>query len=61
MAHLLDSDIVIDHLVDDPTAVRLVELLAPSGLAMSAVSYMEAYQVSIATLILPAETSHSRP
>jgi tRNA(fMet)-specific endonuclease VapC len=44
MAYLLDSDIVIDHLVDDPEAVRLVARLAPSGLSMSAVSYMEAFQ-----------------
>ena len=44
MPYLLDSDIVIDHLVDDPEAVRLVARLAPSGLSMSAVSYMEAAQ-----------------
>ena len=44
MAYLLDSDIVIDHLANDPDAMRLVRRLVPYGLSMSAVSYMEAYQ-----------------
>lgn len=44
MAYLLDSDIVIDHLTNNPDVVRVVDRLAPLGLTMSAVSYMEAYQ-----------------
>ena len=44
MAYLLDSDLVIDHLTNDPDAVRLVDHLAPLSLAMSVVSSMEAYQ-----------------
>ncbi len=44
MAYLLDSDLVIDHLANDPGVVRVMSRLAPSGLAMSAVSYKEAYQ-----------------
>ena len=44
MPHLLDSDLVIDHVANDPDAVRLVDQLAPGQLAMSVVSYMEAFQ-----------------
>lgn len=44
MANLLDSDVVIDLLASEPNIVALVRSLAPAGLAMSAVTYMEAYQ-----------------
>lgn len=44
MAYLLDTDLVIDHLGADPDAVHLVGRVSSRGLAMSAVSYMEAYQ-----------------
>jgi tRNA(fMet)-specific endonuclease VapC len=44
VAYLLDSDVVIDHLADEPDVVRLVDDLASAGLFMSAVSYMEASQ-----------------
>ena len=44
MPYLLDSDWVIDHLSNLRQAVQLVDRLAPAGLAMSVVSYMEAYQ-----------------
>jgi len=44
MPYLLDSDIVIDHLENVPDAVQLVSRLAPSGITMSIITYMEAYQ-----------------
>ena len=44
MAHLLDSDWVIDLLGSEPAALILLDRLSPDGLRMSVVSYMEAYQ-----------------
>jgi predicted nucleic acid-binding protein len=43
---LLDSNLVIPYLADDPTTVLLVERLAPQGVAISIISckYMEIYQ-----------------
>jgi predicted nucleic acid-binding protein len=44
MPYLIDSDWVIDHLDDRPTARALLERLAPEGIAISIVTYLEAYQ-----------------
>ena len=44
MPFLIDSDWVIDHLANVPQAVRLLERLASDRIAISIVSYMEAYQ-----------------
>ena len=44
MAYLIDTDILIDHLVELPAATAHIEQLAPAGLAISIVTYMEAYQ-----------------
>lgn len=44
MAYLIDSDWVIDHLANVPEATHLLERLAPQGIALSIVTYMEAYQ-----------------
>ncbi len=44
MRHLIDTDWLIDHLAADPVAMGLLERLAPQGLAVSIISYMEAYQ-----------------
>jgi tRNA(fMet)-specific endonuclease VapC len=44
VAYLLDSDWLIDRLADRPQAVQLVRQLAPAGIAVSVISYMEAYQ-----------------
>jgi predicted nucleic acid-binding protein len=44
MAYLVDSDWLIDYLAGEPPAVRLLERLADSGLAISIITYMEAYQ-----------------
>lgn len=44
MAYLIDSDVVIDHLADDPAALWLLDRLAPDGLTISMITYMEVYQ-----------------
>lgn len=44
MTYLIDSDIVIDHLADEPAAVNLLRHLAQAGIAISVVTYMEVYQ-----------------
>ena len=44
MAYLLDSDWLILRLADRPSAVRLVRQLAPVGLAVSVITYMEVFQ-----------------
>ncbi len=44
MPYLIDSDWVIDHLVGDPKATRLLEDLTGEGISISIVTYMEAFQ-----------------
>lgn len=44
MAYLIDSDVVIDHLAEDPAARDLLDRLAPDGLAISTITYLEVYQ-----------------
>src|SRR5713101_1040119 len=44
MPYLIDSDVVIDHLADVPAATTLLEHLAADGIAVSIITYMEAYQ-----------------
>jgi tRNA(fMet)-specific endonuclease VapC len=44
MPYLIDSDIVIDHLANVKEANQLLEQLAPEGIAISIITYMEAYQ-----------------
>ena len=44
MAYLIDSDWVIDHLSNIPTAVDLPTRLAREGIAISIITYMETYQ-----------------
>ena len=44
MPYLVDSDWVIDHLADVPEATELLERLIEEGIAISVVTYMEAYQ-----------------
>jgi tRNA(fMet)-specific endonuclease VapC len=44
MPYLIDSDIVIDHLADVTTTTQLLEQLAEEGIAVSIITYMEAYQ-----------------
>ena len=44
MPYLIDSDWVIDFLAQESEALRLIEQLAPEGIAISIVTYMEVYQ-----------------
>ena len=44
MPYLVDSNIVIDHLLAVPIASALLEQLALDGIAISIVTYMEAFQ-----------------
>jgi tRNA(fMet)-specific endonuclease VapC len=44
MPYLVDSNIVIDNLLDVPTISALLEQLALEGIAISIVTYMEAFQ-----------------
>jgi tRNA(fMet)-specific endonuclease VapC len=44
MPYLIDSDVIIDHLADVPTATKLLDQLASEGIAVSIITYMEAYQ-----------------
>jgi tRNA(fMet)-specific endonuclease VapC len=44
MAYLVDSDVVIDFLADDPQTIALFNTLSPIGISVSIISYMETYQ-----------------
>ena len=44
MPYLVDSDWLIDYLEGAPVARRLLRVLAESGIAISIITYMEAYQ-----------------
>jgi predicted nucleic acid-binding protein len=42
--YLLDSDVVIDYLLDVPAAIELVDSLTTDRVGMSAITYMEVYE-----------------
>ena len=44
MPYLVDTDVVIDHLANFPQANHLLNKLAPEGIAISIITYMEVYQ-----------------
>src|ERR687896_1822330 len=44
MPYLVDSNVIIDHLEGIPSASAVLESLTPKGLAISIVTYMEAFQ-----------------
>lgn len=44
MTYLLDSNLVIPYLADDPATGPLVERLGSEGIAISIITYMEVYQ-----------------
>src|SRR6266700_7159305 len=44
MPYLIDTDLVIDHLEHIIEANQLLDRLAPEGIAISIITYMEAYQ-----------------
>src|SRR5947209_17686472 len=47
MSYLLDTNIVLYQLAGVPDAVSLVSSLAPQGIAISIVTYMEVYQSTL--------------
>jgi predicted nucleic acid-binding protein len=44
MGYLVDTDVVIDHLGDDPATVQLLDQLSASRLHISIITYLETYQ-----------------
>lgn len=44
MEYLLDSNLVIPYLADHPATVLLVDSLAPQGIAISIITYLEVFQ-----------------
>jgi predicted nucleic acid-binding protein len=44
MPYLIDSHLVIDHLANVPKASKLLEHLAEEGIAISIITYLEAFQ-----------------
>lgn len=44
MAFLVDSDVIIDYLAGGDEALSLLRLLAASGIAISTITYLEAYE-----------------
>jgi predicted nucleic acid-binding protein len=44
VVYLLDTDVVIDHLAEEPRIMALLNDLAPEGLFMSTVTLMEALE-----------------
>lgn len=44
MPYLIDSDILISHRDRQPGAIALLTQLAPQGLAITIITYLEAYQ-----------------
>ncbi len=44
MPYLVDTDLVIDHLANITEVNQLLDRLAPEGIAISMITYMEAYQ-----------------
>jgi predicted nucleic acid-binding protein len=44
MTYLIDTDLIIDHLEEAPTAMQLLRRLADDGISISMVTYMEVFQ-----------------
>jgi len=44
MKYLIDTDWLLDYLYGNPQAVQLFSALAPDGLAISVVTYLEIYE-----------------
>ena len=55
MTYLIDSDWVIDHLADVREASELLDRLADEGIAISIITYMEAYQGTLRSPVAEAE------
>jgi predicted nucleic acid-binding protein len=52
MRYLIDSDVVIDFLADDPPTVTLLHSLTADGIAVSIISYIETYHGVIESAML---------
>ena len=55
MPYLVDSDVLIDLLAERPETLELLTRLAPEGLAMSMITYLEVYEGTLRT------PSHRQP
>lgn len=55
MASLVDSDMVIDFLADDPQTITLFDTLSADGIFVSIISYMETFQGVIDNGLSPEE------
>ena len=49
MPYLVDSDVLIDLLAERPDTLELLSQLAPEGLAMSMITYLEVYEGTLRT------------
>ena len=49
MPYLVDSDVLIDLLAEHPDTLELLTRLAPEGLAMSLITYLEVYEGTLRT------------
>ena len=47
MRYLIDTTVLIPYFLDDSTAIDLLKQLNPDGIAVSILSYLEAYQGAI--------------
>ena len=56
MRYLLDTNIIIPHLAEDPATMALITILARDGIAVSTVTLMEAWQgiCALVTLVVGA-------
>src|SRR5437016_5971364 len=55
MPYLIDTDWMIDGLDELPTAVNLINGLAPQGVSISIITYLELYQGVVRSPDPPAE------
>ncbi len=55
MKYLIDTDWVIDHIQGNPTATSLIASLAPDGIAISIITFLEIYE-GIYTSANPRQT-----
>ncbi len=60
MPYLVDTDLVIDHLANITQANQLLDKLAAEGIAISIITYMEAYQGVVRSPNIQAARAKSR-
>lgn len=49
MPYLIDSNWVVEHLAGEPAAVDLLRQLAPDGLFISIITYMEVFEGALSS------------